>query len=383
MKSFSACLLIGLARMRRKPGRLLGAILLPLAVLLIGLLLPPDSLNTPLEAGVCLPTDSAYAEPLWERLNASDPSYVIFYPATETEIYEQVAAGKWVCGFVADPEFDTRLTQTRPGRLAEVVQTPAETMAPLLREAFCAALYHVRAPYLASDYAAQNDLARGAELETVQETVRAGSPHAMQLDTVTVDGTAGQAPNLGAATARAACQGLIAVFLFLFALLLASELDSVREDGWFVRLSAVSGPFALRAGLAAAQMLPLTALAVLAYALSEIFFAGRLQNLTGFAALLGYALWLTGLALVLGRIRGVRHVLAALLPFLPAACLLLCPIFFDAARLFAPAAPISRLLPPSWLLRALQGATLDGVCLWGFGLAFLLAGAFPIRRHSP
>lgn len=381
MKSWFSCLLLGFARLGRRPGRLIGACLLPLCVLAAGLLLPGESLNTPLEAGVCLPDDSPRAEALLECLSQTDPTYVRFHRADEDEIYARVAAGKWVCGFVLRDDFDDRVTARIPGQLATVIVSRAETMAPLLTEAFSAGVYHLRAPLLAADYAQQNGLADGAQLDALRAQIEAGAPDAMTLQTESIDGTPGQAPpRLGAATARAAVRGLAAIFLFLSALLLAGELDGLRREGWFTRTAAASGPFALRAGLGAAYMLAVTLLTAAAYALSEFFFADGSPDLSGLGLLAGYALGLTGLALLLGLVPGVRHVLAALLPFLPAVCLLLCPIFFDAARFFAPAGPLSRLLPPSWLLRALQGAAADGVLLWALGPVTLPAAALLSRR---
>ncbi len=379
--SFGSSLLLGFARLRRKPLRLLGVLLMPLAVLIAGLFVPQDSLNTPLEAGISLPEQSEQAQALWQRLNTGDPAYVSFHLADEEEIYEQVAAGKWVCGFILRPDFDSLLSSAQSVVLADVVQTQAETMAPLLCEAFSAAVYHLRAPELAATYAAQNGLADGATLDAVRETVANGAPHAMQLRTVTVDGQAEQAAQPGAATARAACQGFIAIFLFFAALLLASELDGVRQEGWFSRTAAFTGRFPLQAGLALAQMLPLAVAAGVAHALGEHFFAGTL-SLADLSALAGYGFCLSSFALFLGQVPGIRQGLSALLPFVPAVCLLLCPIFFDVANFFAPAARISHLLPPTWLLDAFAHPLPDCLWLWGMGLAFAAAAMFS-RRLIP
>ncbi len=353
MSSFFGCFSLGLMRLIRRPGRLLGLVLLPCLVLLAGLLLPSDDLEQPLEAGVCLPAHTPGALELLDILQQSDPQYVVFHAASEQEIYDHVSAGRWECGFVLSRDFETSYSKENPGRLATLVRARSSTLSPLLADVFSAALFHLRAPDLASGYAGQTGLAAGAALDELKQVVADGVSTKMGLAVQTIDGTAQERPHLGVATAASFCRGLCAVALFLYALLLAADLSACTSEGWFVRTAALTGRFQLLFGLAAAQMLAAAGCAFASFALGIHFFGSAVPFHA--AAVLLYLWMLTGLALALGQLPGTSHWLPALLPFIPAVCLVLCPIFFDAGRVFPPAAPVSAALPPTWLLRALDG----------------------------
>ena len=241
MSSFFGCFSLGLMRLIRRPGRLLGLVLLPCLVLLAGLLLPSDELEQPLEAGVCLPADTPGALELLDILQQSDPQYVVFHAASEQEIYDHVSAGRWECGFVLSRDFETSYPKENPGRLATLVRARSSTLSPLLADVFSAALFHLRAPDLASGYAGQTGLATGAALDELKQVVADGVSTKMGLAVQTIDGTAQEHPHLGAATAAAFCRGLCAVALFLYALLLAADLSACTSEGWFVRTAAPAG----------------------------------------------------------------------------------------------------------------------------------------------
>ncbi|MBS7225794.1 MAG: hypothetical protein KH050_10750 [Clostridiaceae bacterium] len=377
MNTLLGCFLLGLARLSRRAGLLL--VLLPLTILTGGLLFPADRSDQPLEAGVCLPEHSPGAQALFRALSETDPAFVVFHEASEEIIRSEVAAGRWECGFILHEDFETRYPEQYPGKLATVVRSRSGTLSPLLGEAFSAALYHVRAPYLAADYAAENGLASDESLDALTEQVAAGSARRMALTVQTVDGTAQTAPSLARSTARALCRGLIAVTLFLYALLLAADLNACMSEGWFTRTAALTGRLPLLCGPVAAQMGAASVSALIAFGLGAWFFGGA--DVTGFAAIVLYALMLTGLALTLAQLPAAHGWLTALLPFVPAVCLVLCPILFDAGQFFPPAAPVSAILPPTWLLHVMNGHSI--IFLPAAALFFALAAAVLSRQKLP
>ena len=187
MNTLLGCFSLGLARLSRRAGLLL--VLLPLTILTGGLLFPADRDDQPLEAGVCLPEHSPGAQALFQALSETDPTFVIFHEASEETLRNEVAAGRWECGFILHEDFETRYPEQYPGKLATVVRSRSGTLSPLLGEAFSAALYHVRAPYLAADYAAENGLASDESLDALTEQVAAGPARRMALTIQTIDGT--------------------------------------------------------------------------------------------------------------------------------------------------------------------------------------------------
>ena len=134
----------------------------------------------------------------------------------------------------------------------------------------------------------------------------------MALTVQTVDCTAGTSLSLARSTARALCRGLIAVTLFLYALLLAADLNACMSEGWFTRTAALTGRLPLSCGLVAAQMGAASVSALIAFGLGAWFFGGA--DVTGFAAIVLYALMLTGLALTLAQLPAAHGWLTASCP---------------------------------------------------------------------
>lgn len=370
------CLMLGFLRLLRRPARLAGLCLLPAVIFAAGMLLPPQSLDSPLHAGICLPEGSSGAAALWDTLCQTDQAYVIFHMANETEITENVAAGKWECGFILHPEFETRYQQEDCGWLATVITSRSGTLSPILEEAFSAALYHIRAPWLATAYAAQNKLADANGLAVLRQQIADGLPENRQMNLIveSVHGQTQTGVHFGMAMARSVCQGLIAIFLFLYGLLAAADLHAVRQTGWFARMAAFTGQPRLLAGLAAAQFVTAGLCGIAAYGFTAYFFAAG----KGFIAVLLYTAMLAGLAFVLAWLPGASQWLAAILPFAPAVCLIFCPVLFDAGQFFAPAGALSAALPPTWLLRAFDGGGLHilaAACIIIYTIAYALAAA--------
>lgn len=383
MRSFFGCLWFGLLRSIRRPGRLFGILFPPLVIGLVIWLLPPATQNQPLAAGVSLPEDSIHAQALFDALSNTDTNYVAFYPATEEEIKQNVAAGRWVCGFVAHQDFDTAVTQSHPGRLVTMIETPANTLSPLLREAFSAALYHVRAPYLASTYAQEQHLILPSDAPKLRERATARPDDAMLLHTTFLQGQPREhAQTLHSSAIRTILLGLLAIYFLLFSLLLASDLSRMQQEIWFRRLAAVTGRASLFYGIALAPMLMLTLCAMVSYGLIQTFFAYGVLNATHFASIFAYTLFLTGLSVSLGQFHGIQSLLAVLFPFIPAVCLLLSPIFMDVAQQIPFAAPLSHALPPTWLMHALSNSASSGVTLPGLGLISNLAALSLIRMTT-
>lgn len=380
------CLMLGFLRLLRRPARLAGLLLLPAVIFAAGILLPPQSLDNPLHVGICLPEDSPGAAELWETLCQTEQAYVVFHTASETEITEKVAAGKWECGFILHPAFETRYQQEDCGWLATVVTSRSGTLSPILTEAFSTALYHIRAPWLAQAYAEQNGLADANGLAALRQQVADGLPENRQMELV-VESIHGQAQanapvHFGTAMARSVCRGFTAIFLFLYGLLTAADLHTAGQTGWFARTAAFTGQSQLFAGLAFAQFGAAGLCGIAAYSATEWFFAANGIKLIGIAAICLYTAMLAGLALVLAWLPGASQWLAAILPFIPAICLIFCPVLFDAGQFFAPAKALSAVLPPTWLLHAFDGNGLHmlaAACIIIYTIAYVLAAC---RRRN-
>lgn len=375
---FWGCFQLAFLRLIRKPGRIMGLIFLPILILIVGILFPANKLESPLEAGIYAPVDSSASQELMQNLMHSDHQYVIFHEASEQEIYDNVASGRWECGFILSNNFAENYAEQTPGHLATIVRANSSSLSPLLTDVFSAALFHLRAPKIAVAYAEQSQLATGKALDSIRKAIRNGVSNQMQLSVQTIQGTASHTPNLGAATAASVCRGLCAVTLFLYALMLAADLNASKTESWFIRFSAVSGKFSLLFSMTLAQILLMLLFSSAALLLNTHFFS----NISSFSfpALLLYFVFLTGLALTFGQLPASSSWLPALLPFLPAICLVLCPIFFDAGHFFPPAAPISSMLPPTWLLRAFDSGNMK--VLWIASIASAFSAFFCLFLHQ-
>ena len=367
--AFFRCLPLALGLLRRRKTWLLAALLLPVSILLAGMLLPAKTLDSSLTAGIVLPEDSPAAQTLLELLETSANTEVHFLSASLETARQQVAAGRWACAYVLAEDFESRIFAKDPGVLFTVLCPEGSTGVSLLHESVAAAVFTLRAPGIAAAYAQSAGFASDPD-SVRQQTAQGLSPdQRMTIQIQTVSGT--PAEPVSHAAVQSLATGATAIFLLLMALLLASDLRRRQRQDWFRRTAAVTGRFPLLSAMAAAAGLLLFVSGAAALLLADAFWGGSFAGILPVAC---YGAVLTALALVLAVVPELDAALPALAPFVPVCCLLLCPVFFDAAALFPACAPLSRALPPTWLLLALQQGK-NGVWMLPVAAALTAAAA--------
>ena len=367
-----------LRRTVRRPRTLAGVFLLPAAVLLTVLFLPSEGLDQPPVVGLCLPeTPTQVADTLRDLLLDWQGDYLQIQTARPEEAREKVASGAWDCAFVLDGSFDAALDGGTPVRQ---MISPSSVLAGPAREAVAAALFQLRAAQLARAYLTDSGLLEEGDSEQAAALLSDRLdivPMAIQRET---SGTGPQP--LPRHIAAPLIHGFIGLVLFLQALLAGGELHRLHHSLWYRRTLPVAGPIRLDLPLLLVQGL----LAVLPAALS---LAVAIWRLPGFgslgwelALLVLYQVLLVPLTLAASRLPGMEDLMPLLLPYLAVACVLLCPILFDAGRLIPALYPFSRLLPPTWYLLGAAGEwvplALAALLLWSGAL--ILPGALALGR---
>ena len=346
---------LSLGRMARRRGLLPGLLLLPAAVLLWGVLFPPETLEQPVEVGLCPPQQSsATAQALCGALLEDTGGYVRFVVSDPDTARERVAAGIWDCAFVLAEDFDAVLD--RGGAPIRVVVSQGSVLSGPAREAVACALLQVRAADLTGEYLAGSGLMADGE-EAVRQV--AEMLHNDRPMTVIRVGGAAQGTALAQTTAAPLVRGLAALLLLCCALMAGAELRRARQSPWYVRAAGVAGQSRL-------LLFFLSGWAVLPLAVCALALTAGTLLLPGFgnlgeelACLLLYQAALIPLALVFSRVPGAEELTGVCLPYAVIACVLLCPIFFDAGLLVSTVYPLSRALPPTWyLIAAQQGSVL-------------------------
>lgn len=344
----------------RRPGYLVALLLCPL-VLALGLLLPREARGTEILVGISLPEDSPAAAELWERLEEERAGAVTYRRAAPEEVRAQVAAGRWECGFLLAEDFEDRLAEGRYEDLVTQVVSPASTMALPLREPVSAALLELCWQDIAGDCLARI----GLDLPPVgalEDIIPPENRVAVRAETVGTDAapreTAESLPYADLLT------GGVGLWLQTAALLAAGHLRRWLCGGWArlalpcVGLGVLLLPRAAVLGLAA----------WLAGAAALLLTGGDGRAL---ACLALYQLCLTAASAALALLPGAERLIAVLLPVTPLACVICCPVLLDAALLVPALYPVSRALPLTHFLLAVQGqmgsaAMLAGMtALWG------------------
>lgn len=363
---------LSLGRLIGRRGLLPGLLLLPAAVVLWGVLLPPDTLEQPLEVGLCPPRQpSQTAQALCQALCRDTGGSVRFVVSDPDTARDRVAGGVWDCAFLLEEDFDRRLEEGRAP--VELIVSQGSLIAGLAREAVAAALIQVSTPRLAGEYLAGSGLMDDQEqaARQVEAILRNDSP----MEVLRVDGGASEPATLAQSTAAPLVRGLTGLLLLCHGLLTAAALRRFRRGEWYRRAVSVAGaPRLLVSVLAARVLLPLCA-GALALAAGGLLLPGLKGLGWELACLALFQLALIPLALLLSRLPGVETLTGVCLPYVVVACLLLCPVLFDAGRLVPQLYPLTRALPLTWYLTAADGAPLllAAGCagLWG---AALLAG---------
>ena len=375
---------LSLGRLVRRRGLLPGLLLFPAAVLLWGLLLPPDTLAQPIEVGLSPPQQpSRIAQALCEELLADSQGYVRFVSSDPDTARMRVAAGVWDCAFLLSEDFDAALARGNPP--IQAVLSQSSVLSGPAQEAVAAALLRVYSADLAGEYLAGSGLMPDAQAAAAQvaEMLHNDSP----MTVIRVGGDTQAAPTLAQSTAAPLLRGLAGLLLLSNALLTGGAVRRFRRTGWYLRARSVAGSARLMAGFVLPRaLLPLCACA-LALAAGRLLLPG-LDNLgRELACLALFQAALIPLSLLLSRLPGVDTLTGVCLPYVIIACLLLCPVLFDAGRLVPGLYPLTRALPLTWYLTAAGGSplllTAGCAALWG---AALLAGGIYIlleRKKIP
>ena len=168
--------------------------------------------------------------------------------------------------------------------------------------------------------------------------------------------------------------GLTAVLLLVWALLAAMDLGRWLETPFARRLIPLRGRLALLLPRLAGALIP--ALCAGALALLAVD-----RPLPCILSLIPYLLFWGAAALALAQCRPLWSALPALLPFIPAAGLLLSPVLLDLSLLIPPLAPVIRWMPITLYLRACGGSRGDAAALAAGGGA-VLAILLTVEAHK-
>lgn len=337
-------------------------------------LLPAEETAAPVQVGVVLPRQGG--EAFRQRLEERSGLVVSFLPADADEAQRQVAAGRWDCALVLPDDFEERLEQLDTYELITLLTGPGSTVYPMVRETAAACIAELISPGIAEDclldlgIADEDSLAdlRPRLNETLLDQDRVlvtmETPDGRPLDPIT----------LADSGTDVLLSGLLAIVLLVYALFAAMDLGRWLDSPFARRLLPLRSPLALLLPRLACALLPALCAGALALAALE-------RPLWGLWALLPYLLFLAGLALALARCRPLWTALPVLMPFVPAAGLLLSPVVLDLSLLFPALAPVVRWAPVTLFLGASQGRWMDGLAL-GLAGGALLALLWALDKHQ-
>ena len=361
MSFFLSCLAAALRARLRDPRTWLLLLLLPLTVFGAKALLPAQEAAAPVQVGVVLPRQGGQA--FWDKLERRSGLAVSFLRADEEEARRQVAAGRWDCALVLPGDLEERLAATDTYELIDLLIGPGSTAYPLVRETAAACVAELAAPAIAEDYLLERKIADEASIAGLRPRLREtlADQDRVHVSLETVDGRPLDPLALADSGTDALLSGLLAVMLLVYALFAAMDLGRWLDSPFARRLLPLRSPLALLLPRLAAALIP----ALWAGALALPALAHPARSL---CALVPYLLFLGAAALALARHRALWTALPVLMPFAPAAALLLSPVLLDLSLLFPALAPLVRWMPVTLYLRACQGR-------WGGALALAaLAG---------
>lgn len=328
-------------------------------------LLPAEETAAPVQVGVVLPRQGG--EAFRQRLEERSGLVVSFLPADADEAQRQVAAGRWDCALVLPDDFEERLEQLDTYELITLLTGPGSTVYPMVRETAAACIAELISPGIAEDclldlgIADEDSLAdlRPRLNETLLDQDRVlvtmETPDGRPLDPIT----------LADSGTDVLLSGLLAIVLLVYALFAAMDLGRWLDSPFARRLLPLRGAPALLLPRLAGALLPALCAGTLALLALD-------DPLCCLLPLLSYLLFLGTAALVLARFRPLWTALPVLMPFVPAAGLLLSPVLLDVSLLFPALAPVVRWMPVTLYLRACDGHGVDGLTL-AAGAAVILA----------
>lgn len=355
----------------RRRGWLL-LLLLPLLVFGARSLLPAEEAAAPVRVGVVLPRQGGgeFRHLLEERSGL----VVSFFPADAEEAERQVAAGQWDCALKLPDDFDERLERRDTYRLITLITGPGSTVYPIVRETAAACVAELISPGVAEDYLLDSGIAEEGSVAGLRPRL---SETLLEQDRVlvameTADGRPLDPIVLAEDGTDRLLSGLLAIVLLVYALFAAMDLGRWLDSPFARRMLPLRGPLALLLPRLAGALLPALCAGVLGLlALDEPW-----QSLLPLAA---YLLFLGMAALALARCRALLSALPVLMPFVPAAGLLLSPVLLDVSLLFPALEGVVRWMPVTLYLRACGGQWGDALILCA-GAAAILALLWAAER---
>ena len=369
MSFFSASLRAALTARRR--GWLL-LLLLPLFAFGIRTLLPAQEAAAPVQVGVVLPRQGA--EEFWHLLNERSGLVVSFLLSDADEAERQVTAGQWDCALIIPEDFDERLERRDTYQLITLLTGPGSTVYPMVRETVAACVAELISPGVAEDYLLESGIAdetSAADMRPrLHETLLEQDRVLVTMETA--DGRPLDPIVLAESGTDDLLAGLLAIVLLVYVLFAAMDLGRWLNSPFARRLRALQGPLALLLPRLAGSLLP----ALCGGALGLLALDEPLRCLLPLTA---YLLFLGMAALALARCKALLSALPVLMPFVPAAGLLLSPVLLDVSLLFPALKGIVRWMPVTLYLRACDGQWGDALVLCA-GAAVILALLWAAER---
>ncbi len=350
-------------------------LLLPLTAFGARALLPAREVSTPVQVGVVLPEEGGLD--FWTRLEARSGLAVTFHRAGRTQAEGQVAAGRWDCALVLPSDFEDRLARLELEELFTLLTGPGSTVYPMVRETVSACIAELVSPGIAEKYLLDSGVSGEDGLEQIRPRL-----HEVLLDRdrvrISMEGLDGRPLDplsLADSGVSNLLSGLTAILLLIWALLTAMDLGRWLETPLARRLAPLRGRTALLLPRLGAALLPALCAGALALLAAE-------RPLPCILALIPYLLFWGAAALALACLPPAWRALPALLPFVPAAGLLLSPVLLDLSLLFPALEPVVRWMPVTLYLRACGGSLTDGLILAAGGCAILTLSAASGRNKA-
>lgn len=335
---------------------------LPLLTFGVRGVLPAEEASAPVRVGVVLPVRGG--EEFWKKISARSGVVITFLAADEDQARRQVAAGRWDCALILPEDFEDRLARRDTYRLFTLLTGPGSTVYPLVRETAAACAAQLAAPGVAEDYlvdsgALDREEAAAARPRLEEELLE---QQRVQVRLETADGRALEALELADSGVDGLLAGLTGVVLLVWALFTAMDLGRWLDSPFARRLLPLRGRMELLLPRLAGALAPALASGALVLLALE-------RPWAYIWPLMPYLMFWGALALALARVPAAWKALPAVMPFVPAAALLLSPVPADLSLLFPALAPAVRWSPLSLYLRTCAGSRGDGLALAAAGLA--------------
>lgn len=338
--------------------------LLPLMTFGVRAALPAQEAFAPVQVGVVLPRRGG--EAFWERLEERGGLVTAFLRAEKDEAVRQVAAGRWDCALVLPEDFEERLARRDTYRLFTLLTGPGSAAYPMVREAAAACVAQLAAPGVAEDYLIDSGVLDPEEAAAARPRLEEEllDQERVLVRMETADGRALAPLEVAQGGVDTLLAGLTAVVLLVWALFTAMDLGRWLDSPFARRLLPLRGRMALLLPRLAGALAPALASGALGLLALE-------RPWACIPALIPYLLFWGALGLALAQVPAAWNALPVLMPFAPAAALLLSPVLADLSLLFPALAPAVRWSPVSLYLGACAGRLGDALALGGAGLAVL------------